>query len=184
MLNSKIVLLNSKAELPKKETDGSAGYDIKIIAVDKIVGDVIFFKTGIAIQAPEGHYFDLAPRSSISKLPLMLANSIGKIDEDYRGEIIVPIRVMHSEQGTGNQSDSRPSGIVQIFETKPPTMSVLADKIIQERPHLVQLILKKRLECEWEQTESLDKTERADGGFGSTDGKKKTGPVKSLIKRV
>ena len=185
MFNTKVVLLNDKAVLPKKETPGSAGYDIKITGIDKIVDDVIFFKTGVAVQAPEGHYFELAPRSSISKTPLMLANSIGKIDEDYRGEIIIPIRVMHSEQGTGAQNEIRPNGIVHFAGAKPPTIYSLAEKIVVEKPWLAQLILKQRLETEGEQVTTLDTTTRGECGFGSTDSKKKEKvDKKPSVKRI
>jgi dUTPase len=170
-LQTKIKLLSDKAKVPARANPGDAGYDIAFIGVEKIEGDVIFFKTGVAVSPPTGYYFEIVPRSSISKLPLQLANSVGIIDEGYRGEILIPIRVMHPEMGTGDQRMIKPSGIVNIFGAKPPTMNGVADIIIAKKPTLCQLILRKRLESDFVTVQSLDETIRGDGGFGSTDGK-------------
>lgn len=168
-MKTKIKILDPKAELPKKAFSKDTGYDLKMIGVSKIVGDVIFFKTGIAIQPPDGHYFEIVPRSSISKLPLELANSIAIIDEGYSGEVIVPIRITHPGMGQEQKSVSFPSGIVQIFGARPQTMSIVAQLILQNQPTLTQLILRKRLDSEFELVNELTISERLDGGFGSTN---------------
>lgn len=176
---TKVQRLHEKAVIPTKGTEKSTGYDITMIRVDKIVDDVIFFGTGLSIQPPEGYYFEIAPRSSISKLPLALANSIGFIDEDYRGELIIPVRVMHSDQGRGSQQGTSPNGIVHIFGAKPPSMMAVANRILAEKPVLFQLILRERLETEWEESNDLTETHRGSGGFGSTDGQRR-----GVVKRV
>ena len=164
----KVKILDERAKVPERGHDTDTGYDLTFIEVDKIVGDVIFFKTGISLQPPKGHYFDVVPRSSISSLPLTMANSIGIIDESYRGEILVPVRVQHSNQG-----DSRvvlnPSGIVNVWGVKPQTMEALASLIIKNKPKLFQAILRKRIDCEFLVENELEDTTRGDGGFGSTD---------------
>lgn len=182
MLTTRIKKIDERAVIPTKASDGSAGYDLTFIGIDKIVDDVIFFKTGLTIQSPKNHYFELAPRSSISKLPLMLANSIGQIDEDYRGEIIAAIRVLHDHQGNGPQHEHYAGGIVRIFSSKPPTMLAVAEGILRQKPVLVQLILRERLEVEWEEVAELESSVRGDGGFGSTDnaGKAKFRPGKEI----
>lgn len=167
-MKTKIKLLDPKAEVPKRAYDTDTGYDLKFIGVDKIVGDVIFFKTGIAIQPPAGHYYEIMPRSSISKLPLELANSVGVIDETYTGQVMVPIRITHPNMGQEQKNVSFPNGLVQIFGARPQTMSILAQLVLQNQPVLVQLILRKRLDSEFEVVEELEPTQRADGGFGST----------------
>ena len=167
----KVKILDEKATVPSKAYETDTGYDLTFIGIDKIVGDVVFFKTGIAVQPPSGHYFDIVPRSSISKLPLMLANSIGIIDETYTGELLVALRVMHSNMGHGNERTSWPNGLVSLFNKKPSTMTDVANQILVNNPKLCQLILKKRIKADIEVVESLDKTERGDGGFGSTDTK-------------
>jgi len=168
-MTTKVVLLDSKAELPVRAHETDTGYDIKFIGFEKIVGDVIFFKTGLSIQPPPGHYFEVVPRSSISKLPLELANSVGIIDEHYRGEIMVPVRVTHSVMGTDPKNVSFPNGIVRMFNSRPSTMAGVAQLVLQRKPVMFQMILRQRLDSDFTQVSELDDTERGDGGFGSTD---------------
>ena len=89
-LESKIKLIDDRAKIPSRAHESDTGYDLKMIDVEKIQGDTIFFKTGISVEPPSGFYFEVYPRSSISKLPLSLSNSVGIIDSDYRGEIPNP----------------------------------------------------------------------------------------------
>lgn len=164
----KVELLDESAEVPVRGHDTDTGYDLKFIGVDKIVGDVIYFKTGISLQPSKGHYFEVVPRSSISKLPLSMANSIGIIDQNYTGEILVPVRVNHSEMGGEPNRITYPNGIVKIFGLRPQTMMAVSDLIIKNKPKMFQAILRKRLDCEFS-VEALAQTDRGDGGFGSTD---------------
>lgn len=69
-------------------TSGSAGLDL--VATDLYHNrdfDFIEYGTGLSVEIPEGYVGLLFPRSSISKTPHILANSVGVIDSDYRGEI-------------------------------------------------------------------------------------------------
>lgn len=166
---TKIKILDSRAVIPSRAHETDTGYDVRLIDIFKIMGDVIFFKTGFAIQPPEGHYYEMVPRSSISKLPLQLANQIGIIDEHYRGEIIVALRILHSEQGGGHEFTSFPNGLVKIFGRRPNTMQAVAQLILDQQPVLTQLILRKRLDSELVVVEELGETERGEGGFGSTN---------------
>jgi dUTPase len=166
--NVKIKLLEDGAEIPTRAHPTDTGYDLKFIGVHKFVNDVIYFKTGISLQPPSGYYFEIVPRSSISKLPLAMANSIGIIDESYTGEIMAPVRVIHSIETQDFAYNSHPNGIVKIFGMRPQTMKALADLIIKNKPSLFQAILKKRNNCNFVLDE-LEETERSDGGFGSTD---------------
>lgn len=168
-MKAKVVRLDEKAEIPKRAHPSDTGWDVKIIGIEKIEGDVIFFKTGLSVEPPSGHYFEVVPRSSISKLPLELANSVGIIDEHYRGEILIPVRVTHGEMGTEPKNVLYPNGIVKIFGLRPNTMTSVADVVLQKKPYLFQMILRKRLDCDFEQVETLSSTQRGAGGFGSTD---------------
>jgi len=169
-INVKISLLDENAVIPSRSHSTDTGYDLVFTGVERIVGDVIFFKTGISLQPPSGYYFEVVPRSSISSLPLEMANSVGVIDESYTGEVLVPVRVTHPEMGLGVGSESKtyPQGIVRIFGSRPGTMSVLSSLILDKKPCLFQAILRKRLDCSFV-VENLKDTERKDGGFGSTD---------------
>jgi|TARA_R110001583_G_scaffold16234_11_gene66242 dUTPase len=163
----KVKILSEKAEIPSRAHASDTGYDLKFTGIHKIVGDVIFFKTGLSMQPTSGYYFEVVPRSSISKLPLSMANSIGVIDESYTGEIIIPVRVHHSEMGFETQREGFPNGLVGIFNSRPQNMESLSRLILIKKPCLFQAILRKRISCDF-QAEDLTSTERGDGGFGST----------------
>jgi dUTP pyrophosphatase len=165
---TKVKILDKKAELPVRAHDTDTGYDIKMIGLEKIVGDVMFFRTGLSIQPPNGHYYEIVPRSSISKLPLELANSIAVIDEGYSGEILIPVRITHPDMGQDRKNVSFPNGIVKMFGARPSTMSTVANLILQQKPVMFQMILRKRLSSDFKVVDELDDTKRGDGGFGST----------------
>ncbi|KAI4838394.1 deoxyuridine 5'-triphosphate nucleotidohydrolase [Plasmodium brasilianum] len=87
--------------------------------------------------------FLLFPRSSISKTPLRLANSIGLIDAGYRGEIIAAL------DNTSNE-----------------------EYVIKKNDKLVQLVSFTGEPLSFELVDELDETSRGEGGFGSTSNKK------------
>jgi dUTPase len=182
MVKTKVKLLDEKAALPVRAHESDTGYDLKFIGYEKIEGDVIFFKTGISLETPPGYYCEVVPRSSISKLPLQMANSIGIIDEHYRGEILIPVRVMHNQLGQEIKNISFPSGLVKIFDLKPATMHDIAQLVIARKPQLFQLIVRERVDAVFFTSDSLEETERGDGGFGSTDVQKLPEDDSSLTK--
>ena len=72
--------------------DGDAGLDLFIIHEQTIEsGESTFIHLQIACENEEGTPYLLMPRSSISKTPLRLSNSIGLIDPGYRGEIMAAV---------------------------------------------------------------------------------------------
>lgn len=169
---TKIKKINEKAEIPTKGHPSDSGWDLTVIGVDKIKGDTIFFKTGLQVRPPAGHYFEIYPRSSIAPLPLMLANSVGIIDENFSGELIVAIRVLHSEMGLSNERTSFPSGMINALDARPSSITEVANLILGKKPKIAQMILRKRLDTTFEEVEDLEETDRGAGGFGSTDSKK------------
>jgi dUTP pyrophosphatase len=181
VLVTQIKVIDDRAEVPKKAHESDSGFDLKFIDIKKIQGDVIFFRTGIQISPPIGYYFDIVPRSSISNLPLEMANSVGIIDEHYRGEILVPIRITHPEMGHDQTNNNFANGVVKIFGVKPQTMMDVAKQIIINKPYLCQMILRKKHECEFKLVDALDETARDSGGFGSTDVKKKAPTKKPKV---
>jgi dUTP pyrophosphatase len=164
----KVELLDDKAQVPSRAHNTDTGYDLTFTGVEKMVGDVIYFKTGISLQPPSGYYFEVVPRSSISKLPLSMANSIGVIDESYTGEVLVAVRVHHPSAGGEPSRTTFPFGIVEMFGLRPQTMASLADLVLKNKPKLFQAILRKRNNCDFV-VQELEETSRGDGGFGSTD---------------
>lgn len=168
-IKCKINLLSKNAKIPTRAHSSDSGYDLTLIDIKKIQGDVIYFGTGISVQPSPNYYFEVYPRSSISKLPLGLANSVGIIDNGYSGEIIVPVRVFHKMQAQiPNSETTIPMGIVDIFGTKVSSMRGIGQAILKNKPTLFQMIIRKKHSVDFE-IASLEETERGDGGFGSTD---------------
>ena len=85
----KVVKRDEAAVFPTKSRMSDAGYDLTIIKLLKTKGNVHFYTTGLTIIPEYGYYFNLHPRSSISKTGYMLANSTGIIDSTYTGPLII-----------------------------------------------------------------------------------------------
>ena len=133
--------LDPDGTAPKKTRVSDSGYDRTLIGDrEKDRGRAVrYYRTGIRVSPLHGWYFDLVPRSSISKTGYMLANSVGVIDRSYRGEVLVPLR------------------------------KVDPDAPDLEFPcRLVQLIPRPIIHVEFEELDDLDETARGDGAFGST----------------
>lgn len=85
---------NKSAKIPKKQREGDCGFDL--VSVSSKVSDYyIEYDTGICLEIPKGYVGLLFPRSSISKTNLTLCNSVGVIDENYRG----PIKLRFRKEG-------------------------------------------------------------------------------------
>lgn len=127
---------------PSKTRASDSGYDLTIIHKLKQSGMTSFYDTGISIQPDFGWYAEVYPRSSLSKTGYMLANSVGIIDRSYRGNIIV--------------------ALIKIDNTKPDLeLPFRAVQIIFKPVHHLRAI----------EMQKLEKTERDDKGFGSTNEK-------------
>ena len=176
------------SELPLRATPKSAAYDVFAVAEPEIVGekvtplpgteDVVLWKRIDYIQyrtalytAPEkdtygkDYHVLVHPRSSVSKYNLILANGIGLIDTDYRGEYLIRYKYVFQPEDLSILTSVKPD-----FST---TISVIAgkvneDKIYKKGDRVAQLVVEPTTEAEWVRVEDLDKTERT-GGFGSTD---------------
>lgn len=88
-----IMFTRPSAELPTRAHPTDAGLDLYAAETVHIIpNQVTLVPTGIAVAIPEGHVGLLVARSSLAvKKAMTLANGIGVIDSDYRGEIKVPI---------------------------------------------------------------------------------------------
>ena len=138
-LQCKIKKTLPNAVVPSRAHYSDSGYDLTLVKHVKTVGDVMFYDTGIVVEPPHGYYFDLVPRSSISKTGYMLANSVGIIDQNYRGNILVPLRKISKES-----------------------------KDIELPAKVVQLIPRQWVNFQLLETECSNSTMRGEGGFGST----------------
>ena len=136
----KIKLLDTKC-YPKKAHTYDAGYDLKARKETSVFPqDTEFIPTGVCVQIPVGYVGLLFPRSSISKTPLRMANSVGVIDSGYTGEIKVPLY---------NTSE------VEIRD-------------IEQYERIAQLVIVPCMDWQLEVVDDLGTSERGTGGFGST----------------
>ena len=126
---------------PSYGSEGAACFDLQA-AVSKVIptGATVLVPTGLAFQIPRGYKIDVYSRSGLStKGNLALANGVGIIDSDYRGEVMVALYNRSSEARSVKQGDR----IAQAMLVPVPKV------------HLIQV-------------DELESTERGDGGFGST----------------
>ena len=164
MLEVKIKKLHKDAVIPKYETVGSAGMDLTAVSKEYDDHGNVVFGTGLAIQIPEGYYADLRPRSSVSKYDLVLTNSVGTIDSDYRGELILKFKYTKpsydlSEDVDGLRDDKH-------WRVKMSRNTQL-DYNIGDR--IAQIIIKPYPKVSFVEVDGLSETERGNGGFGSTN---------------
>lgn len=90
-VNVQIKKLTDDAVIPFYSREGDVGLDL--IATSRSFEDgAVVYGTGLAIEIPEGYYADLRARSSIAKYDLALANGVGTIDANYRGELILKFK--------------------------------------------------------------------------------------------
>ena len=152
MLEVKIKKLHKDAVTPKYETAGSAGMDLTATSKKYDEYGNVVFGTGLAIQIQDGYYADLRPRSSISKYDLVLANSVGTIDSDYRGELILKFKPT-LRKSTWNSG---------VYETDEVKEYEIGDRI-------AQLVILPYPKVSFIEVDNLSDTERGTGGFGSTN---------------
>ena len=120
--------------------NGDAGLDLYILDdMDFEPGETKLIKLGISCQPEDGLAYFLMPRSSISKTPLRMSNSIGLIDAGYRGEIMACCDNIKNVKYS-----------------------------IKEGERLFQIVSSKCSSIEYELREELIDSTRGSGGFGST----------------
>lgn len=90
--------LHASAIIPKYATDGAACFDLHVIEPGLVrAGDSRLFRTGLAVEIPEGHVMQIYSRSGHGfKHGIRLSNAVGTLDSDYRGEIMVRL---HNDSG-------------------------------------------------------------------------------------
>ena len=145
MLQVKIVN-EGKQQLPQYATAGSAGMDLRADIDKPIVLKPLERKlipTGLKIALPVGYEAQIRPRSGLAiKYGVTVLNSPGTIDADYRGEICVILVNLSN-----------------------------VDFVVNPSERIAQMVVAKHEQVDFQIVETLDETERGDGGFGHT-GKK------------
>lgn len=146
----KIKKLYNDVIVPEQATSGSAGFDLRLYIPERDreffneiylePNETVKINTGLCFELPEDHVMIICPRSSTGiKKGLMMQNTIGILDADYRGECFLFLKNMSYK------------GIV-----------------IEHGERICQAIIMPYPKVNFEVVEELSSTERGTGGFGST----------------
>jgi dUTP pyrophosphatase len=137
------ITTKSSLPLPTYQTEHSAGMDLMADISEPITLKPMerrIVPTGISIAVPEGYEAQVRARSGwAAKYGICLANGVGTIDADYRGEVGVILINLGQE-----------------------------DFVIQPGDRIAQIVVARYERVEWELAETLDETGRGSGGYGST----------------
>ena len=142
-INLKIQKLDEKVTVPCYQTEGAAGMDLCAFLNEPVTLKSLERKlipTGLKMELPHGYEAQVRPRSGMSiKHGITLVNCVGTIDEDYRGELCVPVINLSTEEFT-----------------------------IQNGDRIAQMIIAPVTKAEISVVTELSDTQRGEGGFGST----------------
>ncbi len=134
----KVKKLNQNAVMPSKGTIGSAGFDLTAVS-QRVTSKYIEYGTGLSFEIHKNHVGLLFQRSSVSNKDLSLANAVGVLDSDYRGEVTFRFRYTN-----------------------------LDDDIYKIGEKIGQLVILELPRCILVESEELETTFRGAGGYGST----------------
>lgn len=139
----KIRITSESGNIPQYATEGASGMDLRAYTDEPITMRSMerrLIPTGITLEIPKGYEGQVRARSGLAiKKGIGLVNSIGTIDSDYRGELKVPL--------------------INFGED---------DFVIENGDRIAQLVIAKYEKVDIERSDSLDETERGEGGFGHT----------------
>ena len=128
---------------PSYQSSGSSGMDVRAHLSESLVikpGRSALVPTGLYLEIPSGYEVQVRSRSGLAlKNGIMVLNSPGTIDSDYRGEIKVILMNLSSE-----------------------------DFVINNNDRIAQLVLSRYEKAELVLSDQLEETEWGSGGFGST----------------
>ncbi|WP_118976291.1 dUTP diphosphatase [Taibaiella koreensis] len=137
------IINQSHHDLPKYQTEGSAGMDLCAFIPEAITLkplERVLVPTGLFIELPMGYEAQIRPRSGMSiKKGITVINAPGTIDSDYRGEIKIPIVNLSNETQT-----------------------------IEDGERVAQMVIAQHEMAVWTAVEALNETVRGAGGFGHT----------------
>ncbi len=139
----KIERLPHNKFIPEYKTSGAAGMDLCAAISEPVTLKPLertLIPTGLKIELEHGYEAQIRPRSGMSiKHGITLINCVGTIDEDYRGEVCIPVVNISNEAYT-----------------------------IQPDERVAQMIITQVEQARIEVVTELSETSRGEGGFGST----------------
>lgn len=140
MVDVKIRKVHPDAVLPKRAHPTDAGMDVTAISME-MTEDYIEYDTGLQFELPRGYVMLIFPRSSNSKKDLLLCNSVGILDSNYRGNLKLRFKL---------------------------TTENYTEKIYNPGDKVGQIMIIPYPEVNLIETDVLNESDRGDGGFGST----------------
>lgn len=142
-ISLKLQKLDESVTVPCYQTEGAAGMDLCAFLKEPVTLKSLERKlipTGLKMELPHGYEAQVRPRSGMSiKHGITLVNCVGTIDEDYRGELCVPVINLSTEEFTINNGD-----------------------------RIAQMIISPVTKADIKVVSELSDTQRGEGGFGST----------------
>lgn len=140
----KFVKIKEGAQAPSQGSIKAAGFDLRACVDEETImirpHETVKIGTGLAITPPEGYFGAIFARSGLAtKQGLRPSNCVGVCDEDYTGEYIIALH---------NDTD--------------------CPQFVHNGDRIAQLVFLPYLNVEFEEVETLEKTERGSGGFGHT----------------
>ncbi|MBE6037093.1 MAG: dUTP diphosphatase [Clostridiales bacterium] len=139
----KVKMVSKSGRYPAYQTEGSSGMDLQAFLTEDLVfqpGERKAVPTGLFMELPQGYEAQIRARSGLSlKFGMTLVNGVGTIDSDYRGEIKVAMINLGQEPYTIHDGD-----------------------------RIAQMIVARYERVDWQPADSLEETERGEGGFGHT----------------
>lgn len=135
-----VKLLRSGARMPERATDGATGFDLYACVEGelKVGQEPVRVPTGIAIETPAGLDVQIRPRSGLSAQGVVA--TLGTIDADYRGELLVTMYVLPYR----------------------------GPHVVHNGDRVAQLVISRMAEVTLMAAEELSATARDMGGHGST----------------
>ena len=145
--------------LPAYQTDGAACCDLHVKSIE-IKRHRMICHTGLHVALPEGYEMEIRPRSNLTKTKLIIANSPGTVDADYRGEILVIFEAI---------DDTNLFPYYNNYINNNTTSELHFPYGIGDR--CAQLLIRRYETIEWQEVSNLKdlgETKRGFGGHGST----------------
>tara|TARA_B100001113_G_scaffold349261_1_gene344383 strand:+ start:335 stop:784 length:450 start_codon:yes stop_codon:yes gene_type:complete len=135
--------LDENAEAPTQGTKSAAGWDLRALEKTTVSkGNSTKIRTGLAVAIPDGWEGQIRSRSSLGAKGMIMPNGVGTIDSDYRGELMVLAKWIGEGDSIVLEKGER---IAQLLIAPVPVTSFTEVSF-----------------------ENLSKTERGEGGFGSS----------------
>lgn len=154
------VIKNTDNDLPKYQSEGAFAMDLRAAEDAEIYpGQTVIVKTNLSMAVPEGYALRVVPRSGLSSKGIIVSNSPGTIDEDYRGNVGVIMSNVNNPI-----FDMMLNGIILIHEMEFKHCSFKINK----GDRIAQCYLDKKIPCKFIAVTYLPPTVRGEGGFGST----------------